>query len=360
MPSPYFDGPSFVRFILGIAVLFIIGMGCSKERIPTGLDSSEGLHNSISGFESCPPYGIPGPDSLVSDPAPDNRFNIRVRMSKEFDRIWNPEHNHIIGAALDKWESIILERPTSDVPLSGETLPTEVSFAEFTMSDEEYFGEYELEILMVYLPNMPGWVGATSLGGADFFGLGNGKPYLPISFFAAGQQFATELKTMNERALYLVLLHEFGHALGFSGQTRSWAEHNKEIGGRFGRSCGWSGPNSLFAWNSMLALDRPDDNVPLELDCGHWDFANPKWRRIHDVMFFSLGRSTAHVSPVTVGYFQDLGFAVNYENADEVMVDSWGARPAGKGLADLPKGFEFDCDINWMEDYGIDLSIDLD
>ena len=331
-------------------------VGCSDKGKPTKTDQEqyylEDLHDSeISQFDVCLPTGeSTGPDSLVSDPIPDNRFNARVRMSKEFDARWNEKHNHLIGMALDKWESVILQRPTNNTPLSGQPLGAELSFAEFNIPDEEYFGEYELEILLTYKRSGP-FAGSTSMAAPD---IGNGF-YLPFSYFVVNEQFFSSIEdeTMNENLIYLVLLHEFGHALGFSGMSREITEYNEEIGGRFGRTCGWTGPNSLLGWNRMIGADPLLSSVPLEIDCGHWDYDDSNWRKIHDIMFASMGNATANISPVTVGYFDDLGFAVDYSNADEVLAEHWGVRRSGKAST-LP--FEFKCDINW-EEYGIDLGI---
>ena len=39
-------------------------------------------------------------------------------------------------------------------------------------------------------------------------------------------------------------------------------------------------------------------------------------------MFPSLNQITDNISPVTVGYFDDIGFSVDYENADEVLASN--------------------------------------
>lgn len=270
------------------------------------------------------------PDSLLSDIVPDGNFNIRVRMSKEFDQMWKRENNHILGRALDKWESVILERPTNDTPLSGQDLGRQINWAKFTEPDSVYFGGYELEILMDYDPNGLGFAGASALVIPN----GNGL-YLPISSMTVGKQFFELIENgrLNDELLYQVLLHEFGHAIGFGSFASKIAPWEREIGGRFGRYCVWNGPNALRAWNNILGINPPTlSTIALEIDCGHWDYQDSNWKTVHDAMFYSMSNSTPHLSPVTIGYFQDLGFKVNYDNADVKKKLNWGVKPAGKAL----------------------------
>ena len=263
------------------------------------------------------------PDSLISDIAPEGSFNIRIRMSDTFDDRWPREKNVILGKALDKWESVIVHRPTNDYPVSGMPL-SELGWDGFDGPDSLYFGEYELEISFHYSPLSPGFASATAINVPDY---GSGG-FLPISGMIVGRQFFELLEddTLNDSILYLVLLHEIGHAIGFGNDQNVLA---REIRGRFGHSCIWTGANALKAWSDLL--NRNDHSfVPLEQDCGHWDYRDSGWKQINDVMFPSTNQYKPYISSVTVGYFDDLGFGVNYENAEDIMPSSWGVRPAGK------------------------------
>lgn len=306
-----------------IRPLFLIAaLGCSAPDLPT---APAGKTAQMALADVCPVF----PDTLISDPIPDKPFNIRVRMSPEFDARWDRSKNHVIGRALDKWESVILERPTNDYPMSGLPLDRDFRWAEFSIPDEDYFGEFELEILMTYLWHIP--LAASS---ALKWEQGNGQ-FIPFSFLYVGNTFFDGIQDgrINDDILYLILLHEFGHALGFGYKDNDF---NNEVRERFGHSCRWVGLQSLTAWNLLLEREEPLHFVPLEPDCGHWDYRNPNWRTLKDVMFPNVGEITPTISPMTVGYFDDIGFAVDYEKADDPV--KVGVRLAGKRTTDL---------INW-------------
>ena len=329
------------RVLVFSSTYIFIFAACSNDDVNPVRSSGD----YVSNIDVCLPSNDL-PDTLISDQVPDNRFNARIRLSPEVEARWDKSLNHLMGRALDKWESVILQRPTNDTPLTGVPLPGLMSFAEFEVSDEEYFGEYELEILFVYQHNGP----FAAAGAIPWTEMGNGH-HMPFSLFTVNQEFFDLIESgrLTEQHIYLVLLHEFGHALGFSDKTpdKNLYPHNNFVGGRFGRTCSWTGPNALTGWNQMLAPEVPFSSIPLQSDCGHWDPDDNNWRRIEDIMFPSLNQITDNISLVTVGYFDDIGFSVDYENADEVLVPNWGVRPAGK-ITDLPFNLECGIDLNTL------------
>lgn len=108
-----------------------------------------------------------------------------------------------------------------------------------------------------------------------------------------------------------VILHEIGHALGFS--RAYMAEHLEVISGirYYGGAHGVKGYREvLYALNEKLAISIPDLRVPMELETSHWKFPEMMW----DIMQPYIAPQGA-ISKVTLGVLHDLGHVVDYTNA---------------------------------------------
>ena len=115
--------------------------------------------------------------------------------------------------------------------------------------------------------------------------------------------------------LYQIVLHEFGHALGFVAELFT-QKNLLTVPGSGG--VGWVGANALREYRSIFGV-RNALNVPMETAGGegtavsHWAesvFGN-------ELMTGFVGNATTlPLSRVTVGAMADLGYTVNYARAD--------------------------------------------
>lgn len=77
-------------------------------------------------------------------------------------------------------------------------------------------------------------------------------------------------------------------------------------------------------------------SVPMEANCDHWDKSDTRWRGVWDVMFqgwIDLDvPSDKYISRTSLGVLDDLGFWVDYAEADDTAI-AWADDPrngAGK------------------------------
>lgn len=108
-------------------------------------------------------------------------------------------------------------------------------------------------------------------------------------------------------AMVTILMHEFGHALGFPGSTKF---RSYITGSSF------TGPNALREYKVF----KPSaTSVPLDsASKAHWDettFGS-------ELMTPMLNNGTQYLSRITVGAMQDAGYKVNYTKADKGYVPS--------------------------------------
>ena len=112
----------------------------------------------------------------------------------------------------------------------------------------------------------------------------------------------------NNPVLKQIVLHEFGHALGFVGEI--FRQKNLVNTAR----TGLIGANALREYRSIFGLPAAL-NVPLDTTSGlsHWSediFANELMTP------YVNGATSLPLSRITVGAMQDLGYTVNYARAD--------------------------------------------
>lgn len=126
-------------------------------------------------------------------------------------------------------------------------------------------------------------------------------------------------------------LHEFGHALGFTG-TLFAQKGLLATTGLTGTGVGFIGANALREYRSIFGVPNAL-NVPIDTTGGagtagsHWDEATFG----NELMTGFVGGATSlPLSRVTIGAMQDLGYTVNYRWADAYTRP---ARPATTNVA---------------------------
>ena len=117
-------------------------------------------------------------------------------------------------------------------------------------------------------------------------------------------------------AFYSDMVHEIGHILGFNE-----ALQKKRLVSRSGSSWSYRGKNGVEAFKRIT---NKTGAIPM-VDPGHFDGFNTKWSRYWDVMFqyfAGLNPRKGLISEVSVGVLDDLGYWVNYREADDTRM-SW-------------------------------------
>ncbi len=153
------------------------------------------------------------------------------------------------------------------------------------------------------------------------------NPYLP--FEAAVGVDMNDIGDIEQ--LTSTMIHEFGHALGFTSVSRSLSLIN---------GADYTGPNALREYRQFIP-NAPA--VPIETGGGagtayaHWDettFGN-------ELMTGFINGGINPLSRVTVGALEDMGYTVNYAAADEYVLPGFGATgpiPGGLNITNVITG----------------------
>ena len=246
----------------------------------------------------------------------DNTFDIEVnyRGIKEEDQI-------IFNQAVAKWEAII----TEDIPDDGiiDDLNLDVGLHPFYDADSTVLASASLK----------------SERNDDNFVLVEPISFLPSS---ANIEFNKgRIDSMSDAKMFDVSFHEIGHALGIHGNSRSFRLFidNSNVNSNFGSNADpelpisnprFTGENATFYYNQIY--NNQETSVPIETELfplpnnelrggGHW--------REHNVP--SLGNEIMTpivndrgnvISRITLGALEDIGYTVDYDQAEMLMPDS--------------------------------------
>lgn len=142
--------------------------------------------------------------------------------------------------------------------------------------------------------------------------------------------------TYEPDAFYSDIVHEIGHILGFNGILES-----KRLVARNGDDWSYRGKHGVSAFERVT---NKSGSIPM-IDPGHFDGYDTKWSRSWDVMFqyfAGLHPRKKLISEVSVGVLDDLGYWVNYREADETSLsrreDPRSSSFAGKPIVDVDPG----------------------
>jgi len=224
---------------------------------------------------------IPG-DSVLSYPtAGASQFNIDLSFADDI-----PETiRQGIRQAADRWMQIIV----GDVPDQGD------------------IDDIQIDVVSGPLPDT-----ILATGGPDQFRTGSNLPYHGLVTWADAS-----LNESTSRAEDIAL-HEIAHVLGFGTMWQSEGLLGTQLGAPV-----YTGQAALAMYR--FAVDENARGVPVEPDAGdaatgeHWASS---WAAVNDEIFdvmaakLSQNQIGRFISTVTVGALQDLGYQVNYSQAD--------------------------------------------
>ena len=191
-------------------------------------------------------------------------------------------------------------------------------------SPEQYLGWTDMEIV-VYVDDRIETVGEEEnqiLAGTGYYPTDADRPgtYMPIVLFGIAPFTAKKARngTLDYGQFYRLAVHELGHALGISGITLERLNKVRKTA----TACSYVGTNGTLAFSIMK--DRTYSSVPMEADCRHWDKFHTRWRGVWDVMFQGWAQwdipNDKLISIASLGVLDDLGFAVDYGQADDTAI----------------------------------------
>jgi len=268
--------------------------GTSNDDGGTGLNSQLQFSAGLTGtyYISASAYSHhTGSYSLIvtettPEPTPSDSFNIQINYTG--DSIYQ----HLFDSAAERWEQIII----ADIP---------------DMQTETYglIDDLLIEASINYIDG-PGETLAEA--GADILRPDSGIPSHGVMLFDS-----SDIASMEEiGSLENVILHEMGHVLGF----------DHFIFNRLDLSSGfnYSGEHAVSAYRTLIN-DPSVNYVPLETG-GEEGTAGSHWSEAvfdAELMTGYVGDSTLlPISLVTVGALEDLGYTVDYSQADSYTLSS--------------------------------------
>jgi hypothetical protein len=269
-----------------------------------------------------------GNDSALSYPAPaQSQFNIELSFGNDI-----PEAiREGVRQAAARWSQIII----------GD-LPDEGAIDDIKIDVES--GQLELNIL--------------ATGGPDQFRPGGGLPYHGVVTWSE-----LALNESTARATQIAL-HEIAHVLGVG---TLWESRNL-LESQFGTSV-YAGRAALAMY--QFAVDSAAKGVPIQAtagDTGHGTHWADSWAAVNDqffdIMSSELNQNVAgrFISTVTVGAIHDLGYEVDYTQADldwPSTKDKYPARREDAPLGADGKSYTVTVDATEIEgglDFGVKIA----
>ena len=247
------------------------------------------------------PYPLPPHRGTLGD------FNITFDFGEGFNDDWRLAAQY----AAARWEQIIVaDFADSTIDnLCGTRIP------ETTVDD--------LLIRLEYAsgPDRPFIADATTCATAP----GTGRPITGRIRLNAGG-WDRNVKKGDGVSIDRALIHELGHVLGI-GVSSGYVERGRNPN-QSADLVYFAGPNALsqferiFPNDAKLALEYGYEGVPLEDDGGHWlahrlHVAVPGYAHNLKYDIMSPGGGLGLITAVTVGALEDLGYEVNYSQADK-------------------------------------------
>jgi len=240
-------------------------------------------------------------DSVLSYPTSGSQFNIDLNFADDI-----PETiRQGIAQAADRWTKIIV----GDLP------------------DEGSIDDVQIDVVSGQLADT-----ILATGGPDQFRTGSNLPYHGVITWADASLDETTSRAVD------IALHEIAHVLGFGTMWETEGFLDTQIGAPV-----YTGQAALAMYK--FAVDPNAKGVPVEPDAddaaigSHWASS---WAAVNDQIFdvmaahLSMSQIGRFISTVTVGAMQDLGYQVNYSQADLDWPSTKDKYPALR--SDLPVG----------------------
>ena len=302
---------SFAWVAWAILIAYLLFTGCSPSTSsPTAPEPGT--------EEPTPPPPPPPP------PAPD-LFNITLLGMDDLTYRGSAMDKEAIRRAVRHWESVITEGlPDVTIPQRAlQVLPPSWGI---------YVGDLKVDDIVIHIAyRAEGNGNENALASAAGWVIPQlrGDPALPV--MGSVDFYPGLLEKGNMAELVMIFVHEIGHALGFEETILRDGGGIETING----APYFSGPNAAVAYENLLGRvgQRPAMAfvVPIQGDgsLSHWKDPELAW----DVMNRYAG-STSVLSLVTLGAMADLGYKIDFSQAQEPRIP-----PATKLTAVAPHAF---------------------
>jgi hypothetical protein len=243
-----------------------------------------------------------GTDSSVGPPGPAPHLTIDVRYLSNF----SAQQKSVVAAAVDKWTRA-LSKDFGDFRLNS---AANACFAGQPRLDETHHNP----LLFISAAEMDGPNGSLAFTRVCAV---SGRDTLPI--VSQIQLDAADLGSMESQGILSgVITHEIGHVLGFN--PGSYTPRNLAGGGSSDPHFRGATARAEFAKHGAWYTGVP---VPLENRTGLGP-SDPHWRYLvfgDELMVAEVSSGfTSPLSSITLGFFQDLGYEVDFSMADPYEV----------------------------------------
>ena len=289
-------------------------------------------------------------------------FNFRLEPSKDLASLLPEEYHPLMRDAAQRWERA-LEKSTIGGPdaargVFGVRLDRSGWWGKDTQGDiggskiiyqsevDEFFGEDDI-VVYVVMRGSSSWFGKALAVTRSYYNSTTKKQY-PVGVIALKERFVRDIRDGNvsKEYFYSVMVHELGHALGLNGLGATFSGHQSSSLFRpRSTACYFKGRKAL--WEAYQLTSRRWRSIKMDQGCGHWSLTSKVFASHFDVMmptfrssdleFIESGRL---ISPMTLGFFEDLGYEVDYNEADDTERVLFAA---GKRHVDDDDEVIFDC-----------------
>ena len=278
------------------------------------------------------------------------------KMDNSFDIVVNyvtfPESKQlVVNQAVEKWESII----TGDIPDVTSTKPDvgvvddlylEISVGELLFSSEDTFAT-----------TSPFEDGDERQRGQ---GVNSQNPANFLPFYAEIDFKDTRINALSDALLFDIAFHEIGHALGFSDNSKSFKllVDNTNANGSSTSDPRFTGEKATFWYNQLY--NNQESSVPLETEstfkagdivykgAGHWrERSAPSLG--NEIMTPGISNPAIQknvISKITIGAMEDLGYTVNYDEAEAEVLNSTVTKVSDSNLDDDNAAIDTDDSTN--------------
>ena len=262
-------------------------------------------------------------------PPEDNEFNIELVFVEGafFDR----RQRLVIELAVQRWEQVIVGDLENRVYSSERPLTHDGGW-----SGISYHITDEVDDVRVFVGSVNNAELAWGTGGAMHYRRGT---YFPITGAVVINEYYIN-KIERENSLYSLVLHELGHVLGFGSLWDNNADFLKEPSQEIsGADTYFSGPRAIQTFNRLGGWNYQGNKVPVENDPDTGTSRDGHWRESvfgAELMSTYTDGNREPFSEITIAAFEDMGYVVDYSQADRYRLPRSAAKPTTE---DLPHGW---------------------